>query len=137
MSAIFGTLRRNNSPSDSDEKLPQFDFPEIRAQALSFESLVIFSNIDQNKTKTKTDERSSLCWIGMNYFSLYMFDEQWKDLITLPLVFSFKRCLKTHSYDRRLKKNYEQYSLTRMNPLTCCNPSGIKLRMVNGTVVWL
>ena len=46
-----------------------------------------------------------------------MFDEQWKVLITLPLVFSFKRCLKTHSYGRRLKKNYEQYSLIRINLL--------------------
>ena len=61
MSALFGTLRCNNSPSDSDEKLPQFDFPEIRAQALSFESLVIFSNIDQNKTKKPKQMSAQVC----------------------------------------------------------------------------
>ena len=58
MSALFGTLRCNNCPSDSNEKLPQFDLPEIRAQAISFESLVIFSTIHQNTTKKKTKQMS-------------------------------------------------------------------------------
>ena len=51
--STFWNFEGNNSPGDLDEKLPQFDLPEIRSQALSFESLVIFSTIHQNKTKNQ------------------------------------------------------------------------------------
>ena len=46
-----------------------------------------------------------------------MFYEQWKILIKLPSVFSFKRYLKAHNHDRRLKENYKQHSVTRINLL--------------------
>ena len=61
MSALSGTLRCNNSPGDSNEKLPQFDLPEIRAQAFSFESRVIFSTIHQNKTKKPKEMSPQVC----------------------------------------------------------------------------
>ena len=54
-------MRCSTSPGDSDEKLPQFDFPEIRAQALSFESLVIFSMIRQNQTKKRKIDNAEVC----------------------------------------------------------------------------
>ena len=118
MSALFGTLRCNNSLGDSDEKLPPFNLPEIRAQALSFESLVSFSRIHQNKTKNQNRwTLKSVLNRNDLFLVIHMFDEQWIVLIKLPLVFSLKRYLKAHNHDRRLKENYKQYSVTSINLL--------------------
>ena len=62
-------MRCSNSSGDSDEKLPQIDLPEIRAQALSSSSFSTrhFQCDPPDKQKqNKTDESWSLYWTGIS-----------------------------------------------------------------------